>query len=318
MKKLMLLTVVLSVALALGSVAYAVEFEPASDDPAMNKYPEEMWIDPAAYSSKIYYDLPYCGENSTKTQKLHLLLPEEGEGPYPVLVSVHGGAWSSNNSKKDHTVTFTQAAAFPALERGYAVACVDYSIKSKNNPVVFPLAMQEVRAAVRYLRSVAGEYNLDTEKFALIGESAGGQLVDMAGLTSGEEYYDNADLGNMDQSGDVQAVIAQYSAPIMEANAMTARLFDVEVDALTQEMLDSCTAMAHIDANDPPFYIMAGSADTTIPYTNSVDFYDALVAAGVQNCELHIYDGMEHSVAWFQTEPVTTAYLDWLDGVFGR
>lgn len=315
MKKLAMLLVVL---LAIGSVACAVEFEPGDTSEEMNSFPKPMWIDPTEYSSKIFWDLPYCGENSTETQKLHLLLPDEGEGPYPVLISVHGGAWSSNNSKKDHTVTFTQKAAFAALDRGYAVACVDYSIRSKDNPVVFPLAMQEVRAAVRYLRSVAGEYNLDTERFALIGESAGGQLVDMAGTTGGEDYYDNADFGNMEYSGDVQAVIAQYSAPIMDANGMTARLFDVEEAELTQEMLDSCSAMAHIDANDPPFYIMAGSADSTIPYTNSVDLYDALVAAGVENCELHIYEGMEHSVAWFQTEAVMNPCLDWLDGVLGR
>lgn len=315
MKKFVL---ILAAVLMLCSVAQAVEFEPADPAPEMNKFPEEMWINPSDYSSKVYYDLPYCGENSTDSEKLHLLLPDEGEGPYPVLISVHGGAWGSNNSTKDHLVSFTQAAAFPALYRGYAVACVDYTLKKKDTPVVFPLAMQEIRAAVRYLRSVADEYNLDTEKFALIGESAGGQLVDMAGTTGGEAHYDNPDLGNMDFSGDVQAVVAQYSGPIMAADQMTARLYDVEVDALTQEMLDECSAMAHIDANDPPFYIMAGSADSTIPYTNSVDFYDALVAAGVQNCELHIYEGMEHSVAWFQSEPVTTAYLDWLDGVLGR
>ena len=63
--------------------------------------------------------------------------------------------------------------------------------------------MQGVRAAVRYLRSVAGEYNLDAERFALIGESAGRQLVDMAGTTGSEDYYDNADFDNTEFSGDV-------------------------------------------------------------------------------------------------------------------
>lgn len=53
-------------------------------------------------------DIPYCGENSTETQKLHILLPDEGEGPYPVLISVHGGAWSTGNTNKNHEVSFTQ------------------------------------------------------------------------------------------------------------------------------------------------------------------------------------------------------------------
>ena len=62
----------------------------------------------------------------------------------------------------------------------------------------------------------------------------------------------------------------------------------------------------------------AGSADTTIPYTDSVALYETLVAAGVKDCELHIYEGMEHSTAWFQSEKVTDNFLNWLDQRLGR
>ena len=316
MKKL--LVILMAALLALGATAYAVEIEPVEASEEMYGFPEARWLNLEDYSSRVYYDLPYCGENSTDSEVLHLVLPEEGEGPYPVIVSVHGGAWGANNSTKENTVTFTQAAGLAGLKRGYAVACVDYTLKKKKTPVVMPLAVQEVRAAVRYLRSVAGEYNLDVDRFALIGESAGGQLVDMAATTGGEALYDNADFGNMDFSGDVQAVVAQYSAPIMGMNQMTARLYDVEEADLTQEMADEITAINHIDANDPPFYVEAGSADTTIPYTDSVALYEALVAAGIENCELHIYEGMEHSTAWFQSEPVTESFLNWLDARLGR
>ena len=313
-----IIAIMMLLALMFGAAAHAVDIEPVDAAEELYASPQIRWLNLEDYSSKVYYDLPYCGENSTDSEKLHLVLPEEGEGPFPVIVSVHGGAWGANNSTKDKTVTFTQAAGLAGLKRGYAVACVDYTLKKKKTPVVMPLAIQEVRAAVRYLRSVADEYNLDADHIALIGESAGGQLVDMAALTSGEELYDNPELGNMDFSADVQAVIAQYSAPKMGLNAMTARLFDVEEAALTQEMADEITALNHIDANDPPFYIEAGSADTTIPYTDSVELYEALVAAGVKDCELHIYEGMEHSVAWFQSEQVTENFLNWLDARFGK
>ena len=316
MKKL--LVVMLMAALMLTAVGYAVEIEPVDATEDLYGFPENRWISLEDYSGKVFYDLPYCGENSTETEVLHLVLPEEGEGPYPVIVSVHGGAWGANNSTKDKTVTFTQAAALAGLKRGYAVACVDYTLKKKKTPVVMPLAIQEVRAAVRYLRSVADEYNLDADHFALIGESAGGQLVDMAATTEGEDMYDNPDFGNMEYSAAVQAVIAQYSAPIMGMNQMTARLYDVEEADLTQEMADAITAINHIDVSDPPFYVEAGSADTTIPYTDSVALYEALVAAGVENCEVHIYEGMEHSTAWFQSEAVTESFLNWLDARFER
>jgi hypothetical protein len=143
-------------------------------------------------------------------------------------------------------------------------------------------------------------------------------IADMAALTAGEALYDNADFGNMEYSAEVQAVIAQYSAPIMGINGMTARLYDVEEAALTQEMADAITAIRHVDAGDPPFYIEAGSADSTIDYNDSVALYDALVAAGVENCVLHIYEGMEHSTAWFQSEQVTDSFLNWLDAIFER
>lgn len=304
--------------LAFGTVAYAVEIEPVDAAEELYGFPETRWLNLEDYSDKVYYDLPYCGENSTEMEKLHLVLPKEGEGPYPVIVSIHGGAWGSNNSTKDKLVTFTQAAALAGLKRGYAVACVDYTLKKKTTPVVMPLDIQEARAAVRYLRSVAEEYNLDTEHFALIGESAGGQIANMAALTAGEALYDNADFGNMEYSAEVQAVIAQYSAPIMGINGMTARLYDVEEAALTQEMADAITAIRHVDAGDPPFYIEAGSADSTIDYNDSVALYDALVAAGVENCVLHIYEGMEHATAWFQSEQVTDSFLNWLDAIFER
>ena len=316
MKKV--LTILMILMLVFASAAQAVEIEPIEAGEALYTFPENRWLDLQEYSGKVYYDLPYCGENSTDSEVLHLVLPEEGEGPYPVIVSVHGGGWGGNNSTKENKVTFTQAAALAGLKRGYAVACVDYTLKKKKTPVVMPLAIQEVRAAVRYLRSVAEEYHLDPDRFALIGESAGGQLVDMAATTEGEPMYDNADFGNMEFSAKVQAVVAQYSAPIMGMNAMTARLYNVEESELTQEMADAITALKHIDAEDPPFYVEAGSADTTIPYTDSVALYETLVAAGVKDCELHIYEGMEHSTAWFQSEKVTESFLNWLDQRLGR
>lgn len=310
------LAAALALTLCAAPSAMAVEIETPSVDASMYEKPKPRSIPLEGRTERTFLDLPYCGENSTESQILHILLPD-GEGPFPVLISVHGGAWSTGNTSKKHEVSFTQDAAFAALERGYAVVCVDYSVKNKNNPVAFPLQMQEIRAAVRYIRSVAEQYSLDSDHIALIGESAGGMLVSMAALTEGEEYYDNADLGNMEYSSKVQAVIAQYPAPKMGINGMTARLYDVAEEEMTQEMADAVTALAHIDAEDPPFFIEHGTADTTIPYTDSIEFYEALTAAGVP-CEIHVYEGFEHAVAWFQSDYVNAQHLNWLDQVFGR
>lgn len=298
------------------ALAWETESPEAAEELYAMPKPRRVVIDEVP--GRLFADIPYCGENSRDTEILHIVLPEEGEGPFPVIVSVHGGAWSSGNTSKKHEVSATQYAAFAGLKRGYAVVCVDYSVKNTSNPVAFPLQIQEIRTAVRFVRSVAGQYNFDPDHICLLGESAGGMLVSMAALTGGEDYYDNPELGSMDWSAEVQAVIAQYPAPKMGRNGMTARLYDVEEDALTDEMLSRITALDHIDANDPPFFIEHGTADTTIPYTDSIEFYEALTAAGIKDCELHIYEGFEHAVAWFQSDYVTEQHFNWLDKQFGR
>lgn len=298
--------------------ACAWEIETTNAAPELFEKPESRTIPMPEGISRIYLDLPYCGENSTATEKLHLLLPEEGEGPYPVLISVHGGAFEGNNSTRKHEVSFTQKAAFAALDHGYAVACVDYTLKRSKGPAVFPLAIQEVRAAVRYIRSVAGEYNLDPDRVVLMGESAGAMLVSLAALSDGEGYSDNPDFGNMEYSAAVQAVIVQYTGSRSGKNAMTAGLYGVKQKKLTDEMVYQASPIEHVDAGDPPFYLEHGAADTTIPYAQSIEMYDALVAAGVEGCELHIYEGMEHAVAWFQSDFVNERHFAWLNSILKR
>lgn len=171
--------------------------------------PDHVYTSLEGYSDNVVYDLPYCGEGSTEYQKLHLVLPAEEntqDGKLPLLVFVHGGGWSGLNSV-DHTVGYTAEGALWALQRGYAVALVDYSIMDETNTHAMPDQIYEVKAAIRYLRSIAEEYNFDTEKIAVMGESAGGHLVNMIGTTIGETQYDKEELGNIEFSSDVQAVV---------------------------------------------------------------------------------------------------------------
>lgn len=278
---------------------------------------DARWIDLAMEEYKLVFDLPYCGENSSDSEILHLVLPED-ENRHPILVFVHGGAWSSNNSK-DHKVTFTARAALRAVERGYAVALVDYSLRGKATPSAFPTQIYEVKAAVRYLRSVAEEYNLDSNRIALIGESAGGMLVNIVGTTNGEKQYDFEEYGNMEYSSDVQAVVGQYSMGQTDADTII-WLCGLEEDQEEeiQAMVEFTSALNHVDENDPPFYLEHGLIDTTISYTQSCDLYNALYMAGITKSELHLFPGMEHAVSWFQSEENADDYLRWLDNVLER
>lgn len=286
--------------------------------------PNRVVIEEILPEAQVIYDLPYCGENSTSYQKLHLVLPEaQGAEKMPILIVVHGGVWASGNSEEDHRVQASDVAGLWAVKHGYAVALPDYSVKNKENAVALPNQIYEIKAAVRYMRSIAGEYNLDPDRIALLGESAGGHLCNMVGTTNGEMEYDLAELGNIEYSSDVQAVIGQYSFGTLktENDSTLTRLCGVDTAEMDKEarkaLLNQISPVSHVDESDPPFYLEHGLSDKTVSYTQSVDFYNALVAAGNTRSELHLYPGMDHGVAWFQTEQNAEGFLTWLDGIFG-
>lgn len=292
---------------------------------AMYTRPDHWYTPLENYSHTILFDLPYCGKASTDSQKLHLVLPAEenrAEGKMPILVFIHGGGWAGLNSE-NHAVAYTGEGALWALERGYAVAFVDYTLVDEEHTGM-PNQVYEVKAAIRYLRSIAKENSLDADKIAVMGESAGGHLVNMLGTTIGETEYENEAYGNMEYSSDVQAVISQYSvSDIRNMQAVVDMTYGVESASLDEAELEKkikeCSPLEHINGNEPPFFIEAGLADSEVPYTQSCDLYNAIMInnEGSQTA-FYLFPGMEHAVAWFQSEEHAELYLDWLDGIFER
>ena len=123
----------------------------------------------------VYTDLAYAGDSPS--QKLDLYLPATGEPPYPVILGIHGGSFAYGD-KADGQIT----TVLEALDRGYAVAGLNYRLSDE---APFPAAVYDVKAAVRWLRAHAGEYQLDPGRFAAWGHSAGGNLAAIAGTSGG-------------------------------------------------------------------------------------------------------------------------------------
>jgi acetyl esterase/lipase len=111
-------------------------------------------------------DLEY-GKASGRAMLLNLYLPEKGDKPLPLIIWIHGGAWKTGS--KDNP---SPALRFTA--EGYAVAHVGYRLSQEAK---FPAQIHDCKAAVRWLRANAAKYNLDPNKFAAWGGSAGGHLV---------------------------------------------------------------------------------------------------------------------------------------------
>ena len=323
---LMICIMVCVALMASASAAVITTGLPDGIDAAYFESPESnrIVLEEVVPDAQIIYDLPYCGENSTSYQKLHLLLPgDAGEEKLPILIVVHGGVWASGNSEEDHRVQVSDGAGLWALDYGYAVALVDYSVKNQENELALPNQIFEIKAAVRYMRSIADEYNLDADRIALLGESAGGHLVNMVGTTNDEPEYDREEYGNIEYSSEVQAVISQYSLGTLknENDSMLTRLFGVDTAELDKSERNALIAfnspINHVDENDPPFYLEHGFEDKTVAYTQSCDLYDAMVMAGNENVELHLYPGLDHAVAWFQSKEDSEGFMTWLNAIFG-
>ncbi len=160
-------------------------------------------VRPDADSSFIrskLYDLPYAAQSAA--QKLDLYFPNEGEGPFPLVVYFHGGGFFMRDKRDDQCQSFLQLT-----RRGFAVASCNYRLTGE---APFPACVYDAKAAVRFLRANAAKYNLDPARFAAAGQSAGGYLAAMLAATGGRPILEDYLSGDPDSSSAVQACIDRF------------------------------------------------------------------------------------------------------------
>lgn len=155
-------------------------------------------------NGKTYLHVQYTDVSSS--DYLDLYIPDS-EKPMPLLVLVHGGGFLSGDSDSRQCRYMYQYFR----DQGYACASVNYRLAEE---AVFPAAIADVKAAIRYLRASAEQYGYDPDKIAIWGESAGGYLAAMAGLTDDKQFADVAFSGEEDLpesvSSEVSAIIDFY------------------------------------------------------------------------------------------------------------
>src|SRR5262245_25686848 len=158
---------------------------------------------------RVLRDLEYARVGD-KRLLLDLYLPEQAEGPLPVVIGIHGGGWSAGNKEGSQGVRLSG--------RGYAVACIMYRLSGE---AIFPAQIEDCKAAVRWLRAHAKEYNFDPNHFGAIGHSAGGHLSSLLGAAGDVKQFEKGN--NLELSSRVQAVCAM-SGPTdllqMDAHAL--------------------------------------------------------------------------------------------------
>ena len=238
-----------------------------------------------------------------------------GPGPHPLVVLVHGGAWIAG-----HPHEFLEEAAQLAAQ-GYVAASVGYRFAPQ---FPFPAAVEDLRCALRFLRSRADSLSIDPTRTVLIGASAGGHLTSLV-ATGPELPFD----GSCPYSGSVQVdgAITYYAPFDLERE----QDFDVSVQIAINAFLgnspgaDPQTARlasppSHVDASDPPFLIIQGTADHLVSVAQPRLMDETLGAARVPATYVEL-PGVEHSFRLLQPtaalRPATCTSLAFLAKTFG-
>ena len=146
-------------------------------------------------------DIPYA--STSPAQKLDVYLPDEGDGPFPVIVSIHGGTFMDCDKDDVQVMPMLEG-----LNWGYAVVAINYRLSWEAR---FPALVHDAKAAVRWIRANAPRYRFNPDKIAAWGGSAGGYLAVMLGVSAGVQALEDLGLGNPEQPSHVQAVVAWFT-----------------------------------------------------------------------------------------------------------
>ena len=257
------------------------------------------------------FDLVYGSLKGFRPLTLDLYQPPARGGAMPLVVFVHGGGWNGGDSR--HAASFSDfPRALAALAaQGYVVASVSYRLSGEAR---FPAAVQDVKAAIRWLRGHSQDISVDPTRVAVWGDGAGGQLAALTGVTCGVSPFepDNKDNGEL-PSDCVQAVIDWGGAADLEsleppladgAKAVPAGFsppptsdagdfLGCEPARCAPMLARLASPLAFISATGPAFLIQHGGADAQVPSSQSQKLFDALHKAGVPS-ELVVYPGVEH------------------------
>lgn len=244
-------------------------------------------------------------------QKLDLFVPPRATNPLPLIIWVHGGAWQGGSKEN--------CPALRYLECGYAVASVNYRLSQH---AIFPAQIEDCKAAVRWLRAHAKDHNLDPNRFAAWGSSAGGHLVALLGTSGGANEFDTGE--NLKESSRVQAVVdffgptdftqmGKFSLPNAPfdhdvADSPESRLIGGAIQQ-NKEKAAKANPVTYVSQDDPPFLIMHGNKDNLVPYQQSELLRDALANAGV-TVTLRIIEGAGHGFGGRDIDNQVTAFIE--------
>ena len=267
---------------------------------------------------RVLSGVPYADLPGVRPLELDLYLPPSADTPAPVVVFLHGGGWRLGTRRSlGPSYAGTNPHPFERVAAaGIAVASVDYRLSGERT---WPAQLHDAKAAVRWLRSRGHEAGLDPERIGAWGESAGGHLALLLGLTGDPETGAglDGDVGIVGGSSAVAAVAAWYAPSDLTAlpddlgadpaaeDSREAQLFGAPL-SLVPAVVREASPITYVTASAPPILLLHGDSDRLIPSVQSLRLSEALRDSG-HGVKLETYPGADHM--WLGSPEAAAAAL---------
>ncbi len=245
---------------------------------------------------------------------LDLAMPKTGNGPFPVVVFLHGGGWSEGNRQEMNH--FIEGVA----GLGYVGVTVAYRLVPAAR---FPAQLEDCKAAVRWLRANAAKYRINPERLGVVGFSAGGHLASMLGVTGKNDGLEGAG-GNPDQSSRVQAVVSFFGLTDFSTRDWPSDLEKGVIEpflggsfANHADEYRRASPITYVTSDAPPFLFFHGSEDKLVPVDQSKRLGEKLRNAGVF-AEVNVLEGEGHGFTDATNQKAMRRMLDFLDAQLKR
>ena len=260
----------------------------------------------------MFRDVVYAAPWGYRPLMLDVRLPK-GQGPFPTIVFIHGGAWAEGHPTISNPVYRKMDFFNRFAEGGFAVARISYRHSAEAR---FPTQLHDCKAAIRYLRKHAAVLQLDPTRFAAMGDSAGGHLAALVGLTGNNKNLEGT-VGVEEGSSAVSCVVNWFGPTNFVTMGAQKRALhgrgDSDLPDSPEALLIGGAPPAHkakaiaaspityVHKNAPPMLLQYGDADRLVPYAQGEELYHALKAAG---CDVtlqriagadHCFWGVENS-----------------------
>ncbi len=250
------------------------------------------FVQPKVSSGYIYYHDVFIGENDGSKIYMEICAPSQDPGKkLPVLARIHGGGWNKGSKNK-----FASTLATDASKMGYVGVAMMYRLTPSGTQ--FPELFYDLKLGIRYLRAHASNYFIDPDKIGVWGSSSGGHLASLLGTTG--------DVKELEGPGEwkgfssrVQAVVdasgpADFTTSTADAWSSVTALLGGKAFSVPELALKAMPG-TYATKDDPPFLILHGDEDTTVPPSDSLFFNEQLRSAKV-DVTFSLVKGAGHSL----------------------